>query len=78
MGPELCLAWVCVHPLVWLLNRLKEEEALFAWQLMVLAEPGGLPQPQWDVLFPWKRELPWCGQCFGFMAEHSWGLCTGP
>lgn len=39
-------------------------------------EPGEGSQVQWDG--PGKRELPWGGQCSGFGAEHSWGLCVSP
>jgi len=55
---ELCYPG-CVSTHWWLLNRLKKEEAMFSWLLMVLGaclrvEPHGEPWTQWGVTFPGK------------------------
>lgn len=73
---ELCLAWVCVHPLV--VAQQAEEgggNVLLAARgvgCLLGGKPGGEHVPS-----PGKREVPWGGQCSGFGIECSWGLCAG-
>lgn len=68
---ELCLAWVCVHPL--LVAQQAEGGGGNVCLVLAGAEPGQEPQPRWDVPFPARGS--WGS---GMGAECSGGLRASP